>query len=233
MSEHSRRAIRRVVPALLGVALLGAVACTSSSADAIAVTSTDTECTPARDRFDAGELTFEVTNKGKQPTELYVFGEGDKVISEVENVGPGTSRSLTVDLAAGNYQLECKPAQKGSGIRADITVTGAGGKVEAGAKTADRDVELTAFEYAFDLGDPDIKAGETIRFEMKNTGKKPHEFQVLTPGHKVLGVVAEIGGGKTGTATLSFDTPGTYRYICDVEDHQSRGMKGTFTVAPS
>jgi uncharacterized cupredoxin-like copper-binding protein len=219
---------------LLGVVLLGAVACASSSSgDAIAVTSTDTTCIPARDRLDAGELTFEVTNKGKQPTELYVFGEGDKVISEVEDVGPGASRSLTVDLAAGNYQLGCKPGQKGNGIRADITVTGEGGKVEAGSKTADRDVGLTAVDYAFDLDDPGIKAGETIRFEMKNEGKKPHEFEVLTPGNKVLGEIAEIDGGKTDEVTLSFDTPGTYRFICDVEDHLSRGMKGTFTVAPS
>jgi uncharacterized cupredoxin-like copper-binding protein len=218
---------------VLVAVLLGAVACTSSSSDAIAVTSTDKECIPAQTRFDAGELTFEVTNKGKQPTELYVFGEGDKVISEVENVGPGTSRTLTVDLAAGNYQLGCKPGQKGNGIRADITVTGEGGAIEAGTKPADREVELTAFDYQFGLDDPGIKAGETILFEMRNTGAEPHEFEVFGPDNKVLGEVAEIDPGKTGRATLSFDEPGTYRYICDVTDHLSRGMKGTFTVAPS
>ena len=101
---------RSTAVALVALAI-GAVGCTSSSSNAIAVTSTDTTCVPARTRLDAGKLTFEVTNKGKQTTELYVFGEGDKVIDEVENVGPGTSRTLTVDLAAGDYQLGCKPGQ--------------------------------------------------------------------------------------------------------------------------
>jgi uncharacterized cupredoxin-like copper-binding protein len=220
-----------------GVALValavGAVGCSSSSSGPkIAVTSTDKACVPAQTRLDAGKLTFEITNKGKQTTELYVFGAGDKVISEVENVGPGTSRTLTVDLAAGAYQLGCKPGQKGNGIRADITVVGKGGAVKAGTKAADRDVELTAVDYSFDLKDPGIKAGETILFEMKNAGDQPHDFEVFTPDNKVLGEIDQTEPGKTGKATLTFDKPGRYRYICDVSDHQSRGMKGTFTVAP-
>ena len=220
-----------------GVALValavGAVGCSSSSSGPkIAVTSTDKACVPAQTRLDAGKLTFEITNKGKQTTELYVFGAGDKVISEVENVGPGTSRTLTVDLAAGDYQLGCKPGQKGNGIRADITVVGKGGAIQAGTKAADRDVELTAVDYSFDLKDPGIKAGETILFEMKNAGDQPHDFEVFSPDNKALGKIDQTGPGKTGKATITFDKPGRYRYICDVSDHQSRGMKGTFTVAP-
>jgi uncharacterized cupredoxin-like copper-binding protein len=215
----------------LAALALTAVACGSSSADAIEVISTDTACIPERTTFDAGELTFAVKNDGDEPTELYVFGEGDKVISGVENVGPGTSRTLTVDLAAGRYELGCKPGQTGNGIRAPITVTGEGGEVGAGTKPADREVELTAVDYSFDLADPTIRAGETILFEMKNTGDEEHEFEVFDPDDKVLGEIAEIGAGKEGKATLTFEKAGTYRYVCDVDDHQSRGMKGTFTVA--
>jgi uncharacterized cupredoxin-like copper-binding protein len=211
-------------------ALLATGACTSSAEDGFQVISNQTECIPERTSFDAGELTFTVKNEGNEPTELYVFGEGDKVISEVENVGPGTSRSLTVDLAAGDYQLGCKPGQKGNGIRADITVTGEGGKVSAGTQPADREVEMTAVDHSFDLGDPKIKAGETILFEMKNEGEEPHEFEVFDPDDKILGEIAEVDPGRTGQVTLTFEQPGTYRYICDVDDHQSRGMKGTFTV---
>jgi len=224
--------VRSTAVALVALAI-GAVGCTSSSSNAIAVTSTNTTCVPARTRLVAGKLTFEVTNKGKQTTELYVFGEGDKVIDEVENVGPGTSRTLTVDLAAGDYQLGCKPGQKGNGIRAAITVVGKGGAVQAGTKAADRDVELTAVDYSFQLDDPGIKAGETIRFVMKNEGHQPHDLQVFTPDNKVLGQIDQTDPGKTGKATLTFAVPGTYRYICDVADHQARGMKGAFTVAPA
>ena len=216
---------------VVSLTALLAAACASSSGAAIAVTSTDTQCIPERTAFAAGKLTFEVTNKGSKPTELYVFGEGDKVISEVENVGPGTSRKLTVDLAAGSYQLGCKPGQTGDGIRADIAVTGTGGKSQATDEPADREVELTADDYTFDLNDPKIKVGETILFEMKNTGKEGHEFEVFGPDGKVLGEIPEIAEDKTGKVTLTFDKAGSYRYICDVDDHQTRGMKGTFTVA--
>ena len=52
----------------------------------------------------AGSTVFAVTNKGSQVTEVYVYGkEGDsysKVIAEVENIGPGTSRDLSATPAA-------------------------------------------------------------------------------------------------------------------------------------
>lgn len=228
---------RRLCALVVALVALGctAAACTSSSsgAAAVVVTSTDKRCVPARTTLDAGKLTFEITNKGSQTTELYVFGEGDKVLGEVENVGPGTSRNLTVDLGAGKYQLGCKPGQKGNGIRADITVIGKGGAVQAGAKPAGREVDLTAFEYAFNLSDPGIKAGETILFQMRNTGSKPHDLEVFGPDNKMIGTIDQIDPGNTGRATFTFDKPGTYRYFCDVQDHQSRGMKGAFIVAPS
>jgi uncharacterized cupredoxin-like copper-binding protein len=221
----------RSIAVSLAALALAAVACSSSSGEGFEVISNNTECIPERTAFDAGELTFRVKNEGSQPTELYVFGEGDKVISEVENVGPGTSRALTVNLASGSYELGCKPGQTGDGIRAPITVSGEGGKVSAGTKPADREVELTAVDYSFDLADPQIKTGETILFEMKNTGDEDHEFEVFDPDNKVLGEIAETKPGEDGKATLTFEKAGTYRYICDVDDHQSRGMKGTFTVA--
>lgn len=74
----------------------------------------------------AGPTTFEVTNTGSSVTEVYVYGEENgeytKVISEVENIGPGTSRDMAVDLASGTYEIACKPGQTGDGIRTEFTV---------------------------------------------------------------------------------------------------------------
>src|SRR6059058_5754875 len=98
-------------------------ACGSSGKDAIPVTSTSRRCDVPRTSFTAGKLTFKIVNRGSQPTELYVYGSNGRVISEVENVGPGTSRTLTVRLDAGRYELACKPGQRGAGIRVPITVT--------------------------------------------------------------------------------------------------------------
>jgi iron uptake system component EfeO len=116
--------VRRTVPsALLAFAL---AACSGgASGSAVAITATDTECRVARTGLDAGDTTFRVTNDGKDVTEVYVYAPGDKVVTEKENIGPGTSATFSVDLAAGDYEIACKPGQKGDGIRTAIHVTDA------------------------------------------------------------------------------------------------------------
>ncbi len=88
----------------------------------------DDACKVSETELQAGGTTFAVTNDGDKVTEVYVYGEQGgaftKVVSEVENIGPGTSRDMDVDLAAGTYEIACKPGQKGDGIRQKITVTG-------------------------------------------------------------------------------------------------------------
>lgn len=94
----------------------------SASADVTDVVSTDTTCKAEKTEFEPGKHTFRVVNEGDKATELYVLGENDKVIGEVENVGPGTSRTLSANLKAGSYNLGCKPGQSGPFIKQPITV---------------------------------------------------------------------------------------------------------------
>ncbi|HEU4675094.1 MAG TPA: cupredoxin domain-containing protein [Motilibacteraceae bacterium] len=102
-------------------------ASTSASGGSVAVTATDSTCEPATTTLPAGDTTFSVTNKGTKTTELYVYAaSGDaftKVVGEVEDVAPGTSRQLSAQLSAGTYELACKPGQSGDGIRTKITVS--------------------------------------------------------------------------------------------------------------
>lgn len=122
--------MRRSTPALALLALtpLALAACTAKSdetTDAIAVTATDTTCDIAADTASTGTSTFSITNTGSKVTEFYVFGAGDRVMGEVENVGPGLTRQLIVNLPeAGTYHTACKPGMVGDGIRAEFTVTG-------------------------------------------------------------------------------------------------------------
>ena len=208
---------------------LAAAACSSTdSGDAVAITATDTQCQVARTNLEAGNRSFKVTNNGGKTTEVYVYAEGDRVVTEKENIGPGTSATFSANLAAGTYEIACKPGQTGSGIRQTITVTGSGG---ATTKAADREVELNAGDYAFTGMDAfSAKVGETIEFEMKNTGTVEHEFEVLLPDGEALGEIGPTKPDKAGKVTLRFDKPGTYRFVCDIEDHQARGMAGTFIV---
>jgi iron uptake system component EfeO len=108
----------------LGVGL-GLAACSSddSGGEAIAVTSGSSDCGVAQTSLPAGKHTFEVQNTGNQATEVYVYAPGDKVVAEKENIGPGTKARFSVTLAAGSYEIACKPGQTGSGIRQPLTVT--------------------------------------------------------------------------------------------------------------
>lgn len=90
----------------------------------LSVTSTDDSCDVSSTEAPAGTLKFNVTNKGSKVTEFYLLGEdGQRIIGEVENVGPQLSRQLVVNAPAGKYVTACKPGMKGGGIRADFTVT--------------------------------------------------------------------------------------------------------------
>ena len=117
--------IPRLTPFLVALAAVAGAACSGSSdARVVDVVATDDACTPATTALQAGKTTFRIQNEGDQVTELYVYAKGDRVVTERENIGPGTSADLTVDLAAGTYELACKPGQKGAGIRQAITVKG-------------------------------------------------------------------------------------------------------------
>lgn len=114
--------------AALTLAVLALTGCTdntaSNSADGtVRVSSTESECTLSTTEVKAGKNTFSVTNDGSQVTEFYVLAEdGLRILSEVENIGPGITRDLTVNLAEGAYKTSCKPGMVGDGIIGDLTV---------------------------------------------------------------------------------------------------------------
>ena len=61
------------------------------------MTSTADACEVSATEADSGTVRFAVTNAGDDVTEFYLLGDdGLRVISEVENVGPGLTRDLVV-----------------------------------------------------------------------------------------------------------------------------------------
>jgi iron uptake system component EfeO len=113
----------RFGPALFILAVGAACSSTSPTAGAIPITATNTECKVGQTTFGAGRYKFEVQNTGSDVTEVYIYGKGDKILSEKENIGPGTTATFSATLSAGEYQVACKPGQKGDGIRQTISVT--------------------------------------------------------------------------------------------------------------
>ncbi|MFW0784554.1 iron uptake system protein EfeO [Gordonia sp. CPCC 206044] len=101
--------------------------CTSKAgADgAIAVTSTNDACELDGTDAQTGDVSFKVTNNGSKVTEFYVYGNNNRVLGEVENIGPGLSGNLTVEVTdPGTYTVACKPGMVGTGIREEISVSG-------------------------------------------------------------------------------------------------------------
>ncbi|MDT5160713.1 MAG: iron uptake system component EfeO [Mycobacterium sp.] len=141
MKRHS--AIAVATAALAGLALTSCQAKEEAkSADPgksapsdITVTASDTACELSGTEATTGPSTFVITNNGNKVTEFYVYGEGERVMGEVENISPGLRRKLSVQLSEpGTYQTACKPGMVGDGIRGDFKVTGESVKVDEAGK---------------------------------------------------------------------------------------------------
>jgi len=222
--------MRRVLVLPFLVLSLGLAACSSDDTKgAIDVTATNDACDVARTDLAAGKSTFAVKNDGDDVTEVYVYAKGDEVQGEVENVGPGTSRNLTVDLTAGEYEVACKPGMKGDGIRTKITVTGAGGSA---TPTPTKTVTIEAMDYSYDgLAGTTFTKGETVEFRLHNEApEEKHELEIFGPDGDALGEVGPTKPGATGHVVVTLADAGTYRVNCGIDDHADKGMKGTFTV---
>lgn len=101
----------------------------------ITVNASDTACELSGTEGPTGANTFVITNNGNKVTEFYVYGEGERVMGEVENISPGLQRKLIVQLGEpGTYQTACKPGMVGDGIRGDFKVTGQSVKIDEAGK---------------------------------------------------------------------------------------------------
>lgn len=111
---------------------------TGAAGGPIKVEASDSACTVSVNTAGAGNVTFEITNKGTKVTEFYLYAEGDRIMGEVENIAPGLNRRLIVEVSdAGKYQTACKPGMAGNGIRGEFTVTGGAAKqTDANAQKA-------------------------------------------------------------------------------------------------
>jgi iron uptake system component EfeO len=107
----------------------------NSAPSEITVNASDSACDLSGTEGATGANTFVITNTGNKVTEFYVYGEGERVMGEVENISPGLQRKLIVQLGEpGTYQTACKPGMVGDGIRSDFMVTGETVKIDEAGK---------------------------------------------------------------------------------------------------
>ncbi|WP_104134048.1 iron uptake system protein EfeO [Cryobacterium sp. Y62] len=138
---HVLRSVRLLGVGVLGVTLLSGCVANNPAAShtALTVDSSATNCAVSANEAPAGSIRFSVTNSGDQVTEFYLLADdGRRIVGEAENIGPGLSRDLVVQLDAGRYFTACKPGMAGDGVgKAEFTAT----KTDAAATV---DVERAA-----------------------------------------------------------------------------------------
>lgn len=103
----------------------GASAGTSAGATEVTVTITDDGLELSTTSFPSGVVTFTMTNNGTVANEFEVLTENKlQIVSEQENIGPGTTASLTTALSEGTYYAACKPNMVGElkGVT-ELTIT--------------------------------------------------------------------------------------------------------------
>ncbi|WP_105974007.1 iron uptake system protein EfeO [Streptomyces geranii] len=167
------RAVRlSVVTAAATAAALAAVTgCTEKGSSGsggervISVTATDDKCEVSKKEFPAGHVELDIENKGSKVTEVYVLFPDDRIVTERENIGPGTKQKVTAEVKAGDYTIACKPGMKGDGIRQAVKATG--------GQVAKRDPRLDAAvaayrKYAQEQADATVPLAEVFATAIKD-----------------------------------------------------------------
>jgi uncharacterized cupredoxin-like copper-binding protein len=133
--------VRMVAPAFVVLAA-AATACGGAEAD-VTVTIRDDAIALSESSIAAGELTFEGTNDGTMTHEFEILRVPDGVdadalpqdgttvpaddllepVDEVEDIAPGTSATLSLDLEPGTYAVICNlPGHYANGMHTTFTV---------------------------------------------------------------------------------------------------------------
>ncbi len=166
----------------------------SKGSDAVNVTASDDKCELSKTSFPAGHVKINVQNKGSKVTEVYVYAPDDRIVTERENIGPGTKAEITATIKAGSYEVACKPGMKGDGIRQKITVTGGGAE-----KKSDPELDKAVAEYrkyVQQQADETIPAAQKFADAVKNgdLDEAKKQYAVSRTGWERTEPVAESFG---------------------------------------
>ena len=99
----------------------------------------------------------------------------------------------------------------------------------AGAALPPEQITVTGSDdFRFNPSTITVKAGQPLEVTFQNGGEILHDFTVQEGQTKPTVITEE--GGKSGTATVTYAKPGTYKFLCSQPGHDQLGMHGTITV---
>ena len=106
-----------------GTTETGTTTTTGPADETVKLTETEYAIKPGRVQVAAGVVEFQVSNKGGIAHALEV--ESEELEEETEDIAPGKSAKLKVDLPAGTYELYCPIGDhEDRGMKAELVVKG-------------------------------------------------------------------------------------------------------------
>lgn len=221
-----------------------------------------------------GAVTFHITNKASQmPHELLIIrtdsapdqlptdssGNVDEgqvdIVAQAQDIQPGSSQDVSVDLQAGHYVLICNiPGHYSQGMRVGLTVgsgdSSASNPTATPESTAPADSAMvTVVEKTFSIEvSPASVAPGSVTFQISNEATDlPHELLIVrsdSPADALptdengdliqsqLDIIDSVEGippGERRTLTVDLDA-GHYALVCNIPNHYHEGMYADFTV---
>src|SRR4051794_35828718 len=127
------------IVAIATAAALGLTGCVQNASPTgshVTVTISDDACAVSTSTATSGAVAFALTNSGTDVNEFEILAADKKrTVAEKENITPGQTVSLVVQLEPGTYYTGCKFQQAGDLIgEAEFTVSGASSTVDLGTK---------------------------------------------------------------------------------------------------
>ena len=103
----------------------------------------------------------------------------------------------------------------------------------AGAAEGNDQIEIVATEMRFSPNRIDARVDQPVLITIVNRGSVRHDLafpSIQMPS--LRGVETLTMPGQSTRLTLTFDTPGTYTFLCTIEGHAASGMTGAVFVSP-
>ena len=233
----------RILLALLIVGVVGAGAAlaipaigarsTAAKTVTIRVTATDFKFKLSRASVPTGTtVVFKVTNKGKIEHDFKINGKKTQLIKpgetkSVKVVFKKKGRLTYICTVTGHAKLGMtgKFAVGTTAITTTTTTTtttGGGGGGGTACTTPTTTVNVRMRDFVFELDKTSVPAG-CIQFVVTSVDEV-HNFDLQGKHNGAL-----LGAGQTETWAVQL-TAGSYRYVCDVGQHQDFGMVGSLAV---
>ena len=167
------------------------------------------------------DVTINVINNGALDHNWYVIGTDFRT----QIAGAGAQESITVNLPAADYQVECEvPGHAAAGMVGVLTVAaGAGAAPAAAAQTS---FDVAEEDLYFEPADFTIPADTDVTVNVTNNGFAEHNWYVIGTDFRTQ----IAGNGAVESITVNLPA-GSYNVECEVPGHAAAGMVGVLTVA--